>query len=103
MAANLPIHKQRELDVGMYCPSLTKRSKMEVAMGDDDVYELHIQYDKLVGWGWGVVRSDGVLHSLHRRDYPYGSVTPKRWIMEHAVKMNMPQPIFTIVRELMVR
>lgn len=46
VASELPVWKQKELDVGVFSPLPAKRSKVEVEEREEGLYELHIKYDK---------------------------------------------------------
>lgn len=46
VATELPLSKQRELSVGSFCPSISKRSKMDVTQVEKGLYEMHVKYDR---------------------------------------------------------
>ena len=46
LVEGLPLAKQKELEVGMFSSSPSKRTKLDVRETEKGLYELHLKYDK---------------------------------------------------------
>ena len=44
--AELPLSKQRELNVGAFFPSISKRSKLDITQVEEGLFEMHVKYDR---------------------------------------------------------
>lgn len=46
MLSDLSLDQQEELEVGAFCPTPSKRSRLDVKETEKGLLELHLKYDK---------------------------------------------------------
>lgn len=75
LVESLSLDKQKELEVGEFSPTPSKKTKLDVEQTDEGLFQLHLKYDK--------------------RDFPCEQ-SPKAMVLEYARQKQLPTPVFTI-------